>query len=98
MNNAKFALLIAETHRADAKHETSTGWRSLLAGWYSVLPKDEEKHRLTENIWQIPLDSGLPIHARLIQACNDYNVPIRVLFFDEEPEWRKHPAEIAKPA
>jgi len=93
MNNAKFSLLIAETHRPDATRALSNAWQNLQLNWKSALPKDEEKSRLTENVWLIQLDNGLPVLAGLVQAMKDYSIPVRVLFFEDEPTWIKYPPD-----
>jgi hypothetical protein len=97
MNNAKFTLLIADVHRKDATRAQSDAWKNLVLNWRNALPANEEKYRLTENVWWIHLDNGLPVLAGLVQGMKDYQVPIRVLFFDESPAWIQHPPE-AKPA
>jgi len=89
--NAKFALLIAETHRIDANRATSGAWQNLALNWRSALPPDEEKYRLTENVWLIHLDSGLLVLAGLVRGMKDYSVPVRVLFLDEPPIWSQWP-------
>lgn len=91
MNNAKFALLIAETHRKDASRAPSESWKNLQLNWRSALPKDEETHRLTENVWLIQLNNGLLVLAGLVQAMKDYSIPFRVLFFEDAPDWIKYP-------
>jgi hypothetical protein len=99
MNNSKFALLVAETHRKDASREWSEPWKNLRLNWPRALPPAEEKYRLTENVWLLHLDSGLPVLAELIKTMKDYSIPIRVLFFEDAPDWIKHPPDAeAKPS
>ena len=93
MNNAKFALVIAETHRKDATRALSDSWQRLALNWRTSLPHDEETHRLTENVWLIPLDNGLPVLAGLVQAIKDYSVPIHVLFLEDAQGWIKYPPD-----
>jgi hypothetical protein len=49
--------------------------------------------RITENIWLIPIDSELLVLAALVQALKDFDVPMRVLFLEEAPDWIKYPPD-----
>jgi hypothetical protein len=99
MSNAKFALLVAETQRKDATRATSDSWKNLRLNWRHALPPDEEKYRLTENVWLIQLDNGLPALAGLVQGMKDYSVPIHVLFLEDAQGWIKYPPDAeAKPS
>ena len=53
MDNAHYALLIAETHRKGPMHGPSNAWQDLTLNRRTALPSDEEKYRLTENVWLI---------------------------------------------
>jgi hypothetical protein len=91
MKNANFALVIAETHRPDGRHGASGPWQNYLENWQNALTSGEEKHRLTENVWLIRLDSGLLVLAGLVRRMEDYHVPVRVLFLADAPIWSQCP-------
>jgi hypothetical protein len=97
MDNAHYALLIAETHRKNATRVTSDSWKTLALNWQQALSPTEEKYRLTENVWLICLDDGLPVLADLVQAMKQFGVPLRVLFLEEVPAWIQYPPD-APPA
>ena len=48
--------------------------------------------RMTGNVWQIPLDNGLPFLSRLFQIAEENKISIRALILDEPPAWIKHPS------
>jgi hypothetical protein len=87
----KMALVIAETHRNKTDYGATTEWQNLLLNIQRSLPPVGKTERITENVWLIPIDTELYFLATLIQCMKSFGVPVRVLFFDEEPGWAKHP-------
>jgi len=62
--------------------------------WQSLSKRLREKAKaaagvqtLAENVYQIPLDSGLSFLAECIQGAAEKRVNYRVRFFEDDPQW-----------
>jgi hypothetical protein len=90
----KYALAIAEgtPPLVQARFDDApTQWQFFVANAKTLesLPKDTIK--IHENVWLIPLATGIPFLAKLIESCPTYSVSIRVIFLEEIPKWIKYP-------
>jgi hypothetical protein len=52
---------------------------------------------VAENVWLIHLQSELTVLSKLIGTLSDYSIPIRVLFFEDAPDWIKYPPDATTP-
>jgi hypothetical protein len=99
--DVKFALVVAER----GKHEIGGGnvhlsnWQTFLSNIHNNAYPPKDATKIHENIWLIPLSSGLPFLGDLIRRATNDGVSIRVLFLAEAPNWIKYPPDAeAKPS
>jgi hypothetical protein len=99
VTDAKFAFVIAERkeYKVGGGNEHIRQWTDFLGNvkMYSTPPEGTQK--IHENVWLIPLSSGLPFLSQLIDWGGSSGVSIRILFLEEAPNWIKYPPD-AKPA
>ncbi len=91
MNNAKFALVIAGSLSHQYGGPDEGQWRSFLASIQKNVPPDEGTLRIRENVWQIPLDTGMPFLSKLFDWASGMRIPMHILFLDEKPDWIQYP-------
>lgn len=93
VTDAKLALVVAEQQpRKDAKGaRVEANWQEFLTNVKGRCTPPEKTTKIHENVWLIPLATGLPFLAELIQWGNAYSVPIRILFLAESPDWIEYP-------
>jgi hypothetical protein len=87
----KTALVIVELPKTNDTSADRTNWLDFLAHMQRAGEPPKNTNRLTGNVWQIPLDNGLPFLSVLFQSAEDSKTSIRSLILDEPPEWIKHP-------
>ena len=93
MNNAKFALVIAETHKETATFAVSESWRNFLQNIQRNVPTVKTSERIAENVWLIHLYSELPILTKLIGSLSDFSIKLHILFLNEPPSWITYPPD-----
>ena len=98
MNNAKFALVIAERPKSSERPDEGRFYHSFLNNIRLHTPPLKGIESLSENVWQIDLRSGLDTLSKIIHEANGWQVSIRVLFFEDAPDWIKHPPDSAPKA
>ena len=91
MGIMKYALVIVELPNSNDADADRTKWLDFLEHVRRIGEPPKDTERITGNIWQIPLNSGLPFLSRLFQLAEDNKISIRALVLDEPPEWIKHP-------
>jgi hypothetical protein len=91
MKQPKFVLVIAQMHQKHPECAVSSDWKQFQLNRRQFLAPVVKTEQIAENIWQIPLDSDLLFFASLIQQMRDFHIPIRVLFFEDKPEWKDSP-------
>jgi len=82
----------AKNAATDAAADNWTEFQKNLSNaiLWRVLPNKETgetKHRLSENVWMIPLNTGLPIAGELIQAAKHFRIECRFLILPDSPAW-----------
>jgi hypothetical protein len=91
MNNPKFALLIAEPHTNNRAFLASEAWGNFVMNLPRTIPPTERTERIAENVWLISLESELTVLSKLIDMLRNFSIPIRVLFFEDAPDWIRNP-------
>jgi hypothetical protein len=87
----KMALLIAESQKDAQSYAVSDQWQNFVMNVRQFLPPAGKTERIAESSWLIPLDSELSFFAALVKMLKDFGIPFRILFFEKEPDWIKHP-------
>jgi hypothetical protein len=52
----------------------------------SISERNKPEERLAENIWLIPLNTGLPFLGQLVSAAQ-LKLTCKILHFDDMPQW-----------
>ncbi|HZL79341.1 MAG TPA: hypothetical protein VFC17_10860 [Candidatus Limnocylindrales bacterium] len=89
--NAKFALVIGEPPKNSFREPNLEKWKDFLGCVPQFARPNKETKMIHENVWLIPLDSGMRFLAQLFDLANGKNIPLRILFLDEEPDWLQYP-------
>jgi hypothetical protein len=90
----KTALLISELPTTNMPDEDRGRWIDFSNKVKSIGEPPKNTNRLTGNVWQIPLDNGLPFLARLFDAAEASKISVRALILDEPPTWIENPQSI----
>jgi hypothetical protein len=99
VTDAKFALVVAERGKEKAGISVQANWQDFLSNVKGKCYPPEGNTTIHENVWLIPLATGLPFLAELIDWGKSYSVAIRILFLAEAPTWIKYPPDAeAKPS
>jgi hypothetical protein len=93
MNNSKFALLIAEKPQPAVGIVPETKWKEFLGSIQGKLPTVEGIQNYHDNVWLIPLKNGMPFLTHLYDWSHSLQIPTRILFLEDAPEWIKDPPE-----
>jgi hypothetical protein len=93
-HNAKFALAIAEKPIRGTVQDPDKIWKEFLGNYRSHIRPTEDIQMIHENVWLIPLDTGMPFVGRLLDWTNMAGIPLRILFLDEEPDWIQYPKPV----
>jgi len=97
--NVKFALLVA----SKPPYNPMTNPQELAyIDFLNNMPRIEQPppdtEKIHDNVWLIPLSTGMPFLSSLCVYAKAWNVPHRILFLDEKPEWIKWPPPDETPA
>jgi len=92
--NAKFALVIAEARKNDDQESDAASWSAFVAKVPKLARPSQETQRIHDNVWLIPMDTGIPFLVRLFDLSNGANIHLRILFLDAEPDWIQYPPDI----
>jgi hypothetical protein len=84
-------IVFAELPKMTDTVSTITRWQDFLKNAEGSYRPTAESAHPTINLWQLPLNSGLPFLAKLFQFSELYQIPIHALILDEPPEWIKYP-------
>ena len=94
---ARFALVVLEAPKNQYNETDTAKWQQFLDN----LPRNTQtigkKPTIHDNIWLIPLQTEMPLLARIFLWAADYRIPLRILFLHEEPDWIKYPPDAPKP-
>jgi hypothetical protein len=95
------SVLIVLMKPDDSNRIESDRWKSFLANTKPPGSPASRIERLSETLWLIPVDHGLPLLADLVSWAEKHHIEYQGLFFDKKPEWiysKGHPlAGSAKP-
>jgi hypothetical protein len=89
--NAKFALVIAERPKMATDEEERKKWGDFLGSIRQNARPNKETTLINDNVWLIPLDSGMRFLAQFFDLAVGKDIPLRILFLDEEPNWLQYP-------
>ena len=92
--NAKFALVIAEARKNEEHESDAASWNEFVANVPKQARPNEETQTIHDNVWLIPMDTGIPFLVRLFDLSNGANIHLRILFLDAEPDWIQYPPDI----
>jgi hypothetical protein len=90
-NNAKFALVIVERPKLASDEEEKKKWNDFLGSVRQNAKPNKETTLINDNVWLIPLDSGMRFLAQFFEVCAGADIPLRILFLDAEPDWLQYP-------
>jgi hypothetical protein len=96
--NSRFALVIAERPPSDMNDVPISRWDRFLDDIQKNIKPCRGMQKIHENVWLLPLETGIPFLGRLMEWADGYHIPLRILFLDEEPDWIKIPPDPAPPA
>jgi hypothetical protein len=89
--NAKFALVIAEWIKNEQGSPHFGKWQEFQTNLPRFAPRNAETKMIHENVWLIPLDSGMRFLCQLFEFASGMGISLRILFLDSEPEWLQYP-------
>jgi hypothetical protein len=72
---------------ADKTGEQHKNWQSFSLRVEGKLPKEGSIQRLSSHSFLILLDGGLKALGQLIVDAENKGIPLRLHFFEEEPDW-----------
>jgi len=95
--NVKYALVIGEKPPYDAvTNPQERKWDDFLSSVLPKLPTNGKTQKIHDNIWLIPLDTEMRFLCVLFEWANNFQIPLRILFLDEPPDWIKYPSDTVK--
>jgi hypothetical protein len=99
VSDAKIAVVIAEREKyvPGIGSLAQKNWLNFLDDVQNNGRQPADATMIHENIWLIPVATGLPFVSELIGAGGRHSVAIRILFLNDIPAWIEYPP-IAKPA
>jgi len=83
MNSVLFFVDVS----ASPDHNENQKWQVFLNACRDMLATSLDTKRLSENCWQIPLQSELYVFAHLASEAKKVQLPCRSLFFENVPSW-----------
>jgi hypothetical protein len=93
VTDAKYAFVVAEREKYHPGIGTEANWQHFLANIRDSTYPPAETLTIHDNIWLIPLATGLKFLSDLTKWGESYSVPIRILFLAEAPTWIKYPPD-----
>jgi hypothetical protein len=84
MNSVIFVIDVPKTFESPlATH----AWQQFLSGLDHITNSAPGILKLSDNVFQIPLENGLPAFVQYGEDCRAHQYSYRVLFFEENPAW-----------
>ena len=93
VTDAKFAFVVAERQKNIPGVGVQANWQEFLKTVADTAHPPVGTQTIHENIWLIPLATGLPFVSELIRCSGDWSVSIRILFLAQPPVWIKYPPD-----
>jgi hypothetical protein len=91
--NAKFALVIAEAKKNEHGESDAGSWSEFLSNVPRRARPSPETQTIHDNVWLIPMNTGIPFLVRLFDLSNGSGILLRILFLDAEPDWIQYPPD-----
>jgi hypothetical protein len=93
VTDAKYALVIAERKefRSALGTEPTRQWLDFLGNVQRTADSPSGTQKIHENVWLLPLATGLPFLGKLVDWSGSFEVSIRILFLEEVPNWIEYP-------
>jgi len=93
--NARFAFVIAEPPKTYSGTQQSPllQWQNFQTSIKTNLPPSEETLKIHDNVWLIPLKSGMPFLTKLFDWAYQMRIPLHILFLNEKPDWIEYPPD-----
>jgi hypothetical protein len=70
-----------------------SSWQDFVTNIRNNTSPPSKTITIHENVWLIPLANGLPFLGDLVRRAESCQIPMRVLFLEEEPTWIKYPPD-----
>ena len=87
----KTLLLIVEIPSTSSLSADEVKWKQILAYIQRDAPTAKDTKRLTQNVWQMPLENGLPFWGRMTLLAQEHEFSMRGLILEESPAWTLYP-------
>lgn len=84
---SKYALLQFDTNYLSQNTERNASVVALQNAAKDMSGSSETTEKLSIGVWLIDLRKDLPLLGRVCEAADSRNVPYRLLFLEQEPEW-----------
>lgn len=84
---SKYALLQFDTNYLSQNTDRNSSVAALQVAVQGMSGSSESTERLSTGVWLIDLRKDLPLLGRICAAADSRNVPYRLLFLEQEPEW-----------
>jgi hypothetical protein len=91
--NPRFAFVVAEFPKNEYGEPDKATWDKFLGNIGRNKRQAEVAPTIHDNIWLIPLNTGMPFLNHLMQCAEPYPIPLRILFLNDEPDWIKYPPD-----
>ena len=79
-----FAVVVVETP-ANAADRRQGAWPAFSSAVARICAHNPKELQPSENIWLIPLPSETPVLACVVASARQFEIPHRVLYFDQPP-------------
>ena len=85
--NIHSILLIVQQPDAAETYSATGSWRNFAANCPQKQLTAEQGQKLGAYSWLLRAENGLPILAEIVIVAQQFEIPYRVHFFAEEPQW-----------
>ncbi|HZM06007.1 MAG TPA: hypothetical protein VFC44_23645 [Candidatus Saccharimonadales bacterium] len=89
--SVKVVLVVAEKPKSTGVNDPSNMWSNFLCNIQTKAPPPEGTQTLHDNIWLLPVADGMQFLTQLTPWAVQYDISLRVLFLDKEPDWTIYP-------
>ena len=83
----RYALLNIKAVFSGGSYESNKRLEALLDEATILAKQNEGIESLATGTWLIELETALPLLSQIAHKASSDNVPYRVLFLDQKPEW-----------
>ena len=82
-----FLLVVAEKPKVTTVNNPDDAWQNFSTNVRTKMQPPENTKTLHDNIWLIPVAAGMLWLATINPSASYYDIPLRVLFLEDEPDW-----------